>query len=71
MTLSEAIKSKLPFKRPCWSAVITLTDQDLFEIRDFTETKIVAALELYPNDLMADDYMLLNTVNINIINRNL
>lgn len=71
MTLINAIKSKLPFKRPCWSAYISVTDQDLFEIREISETKLVATLDLYLNDLVADDYVLMDSTNTHMLNKNL
>lgn len=72
MTLQEAIKSGKPFKRPCWSAYyITAIESDLFKVTEYGETKTVAALRLYLNDLIADDYLLIHCENTHILNKNL
>lgn len=57
MTLQQVIKTGKPFRRPVWGSLwMQLTKHDTFIINSNGQISITPSLELYLNDLIADDY---------------
>ena len=60
MTLAEAIKSGRTFKRPVWHVCYQLQPDGVFKSTVYSEVIMVSTLDLYPEDLLADDYIILD-----------
>lgn len=69
MTLIEAMNTHKPFKRPAWDGVLQLYPPGsgpysglvgcrYFVLREYGEEMLLTSLDLYPEDIEADDYVI-------------